>query len=133
MNLMDLVTFDDIVRVALVIMALWGFYKIIMEIIKAINDRHDKEQRWDETSSKLKEDQEEIVCKYNEQLADIRREQQDIKTDFEAKVQEIRAEQYILTDCMRAVLDGLHQLNCNGRVTEAIDNLDDYLNARAHK
>ena len=85
------VTFDDMVRVALVIMALWGFYKIIMEIVKAINDRHDKEQRWDETSSKLKEDQEEMVCKYNEQLADIKREQQDIKTDFEGTGDPCRA------------------------------------------
>lgn len=125
--------FYDLVRAGVVLIALLGFYEGIMKIVGKITARHDREKKWDEASTKLKEDQEEIVCKYNEQLADIRREQQDIKTDFEAKVQEIRAEQYILTDCMRAVLDGLHQLKCNGRVTEAIENLDDYLNARAHK
>lgn len=131
---MDKIPFEfyDLIRAAIVLMALWGFYEVIMKIVGKITERHDREKKWDEMSIKTKEDQEEIVCKYNEQLADIRREQQDIKTDFEAKVQEIRAEQYILTDCMRAVLDGLHQLDCNGRVTEAIDNLDDYLNKRAH-
>ena len=131
---MDKIPFEfyDLIKAGIILMALWGFYEVIMKIVGKITERHDREKKWDETSSKLKEDQEEIECKYNEQLANIRREQQDIKTDFEAKVQEIRAEQYILTDCMRAVLDGLHQLKCNGRVTEAIENLADYLNERAH-
>lgn len=132
---MDKIPFEfyDLIRAGIVLMALWGFYEVIMKIVKKITDRHDREKKWDEMSIKAKEDQEEIACKYNEQLADIRREQQDIRTDFDAKVREIRDEQYILTDCMRAVLDGLHQLKCNGRVTEAIENLDDYLNERAHK
>lgn len=53
--------------------------------------------------------------------------------ETEAKLQEIRAEQEMITVCMRAVLDGLHQLNCNGKVTEASDRLDEYLNSKAHQ
>lgn len=52
---------------------------------------------------------------------------------YDIRLQQIRTEQYILTDCMSAVLDGLHQLHCNGKVTEARSNLDEYLNKRAHE
>ena len=42
-------------------------------------------------------------------------------------MQELRSNMIILTETMRAVLDGLHQLNCNGKVTEASEKLDAYL------
>lgn len=57
----------------------------------------------------------------------------DMQSETDAKLQEIRAEQEMITYCMRAVLDGLHQLNCNGPVTEASEKLDIYLNSQAHK
>ncbi len=122
-------TLNDLIKIAVIIMAVWGFYKVIMEIVKAVNDRHDKEQKWDQMSA----EKEEIVCRYNGQFAEIKNQIDDVKTDFEAKIQEIRAEQCILTDCMRAVLDGQHQQGCNGKVTEPINTLDNYLNERAHK
>lgn len=56
-----------------------------------------------------------------------------IQADTDAKLQEIRAEQCMITYCMSAVLDGLHQLNCNGPVTEARNKLDKYLNKQAHQ
>lgn len=56
-----------------------------------------------------------------------------MQSETDAKLQEIRAEQEMITMCMRAVLDGLHQLNCNGPVTDASKKLDEYLNAKAHK
>lgn len=127
------ITFSDLIKLAAVVMALWGFCKIVMEIVKAITARHDREQAWDDTAEKLKEEREEIVCKYNDQLADIRKKQDDIRSDFEAKVQEIKAEQIIIIETLRAVLDGLKQQGCNGRVSEAISNLDEYLNEKAHK
>lgn len=128
-----IISFSDLVTVAVVITAIWGFVKIVKEIIKSITERHDREQKWDMMSSQAKEEREEIVCRYNEQLADIRNHLEDTRTEFEAKVQEVRAEQYLMIDCLRAVLDGLHQQGCNGRVTKAIENLDLYLNERAHK
>lgn len=130
---MESIAFDDLIKLAALIMGMWAFVKVINEIIKAINARHDREQAWDETASKLKNDREEIVCQYNAQLADIRNKQQEIRTEFDGKVQAIKAEQLIIMECLRAVLDGLHQQGCNGKVSEAIKILDDYLLEKAYK
>lgn len=130
---MEVVTFDDLVKIAVVLMALWGFCKVIMEIVKAIATRHDREQKWDDTANNLRKERQDDMCHYNEQLTDIRNQQDEIRTDFEAKVQEVKAEQYVIVECLRAVLDGLHQQGCNGKVSEAIETLDDYLLARAHR
>lgn len=108
---------DEIVHVAVIIMAVWGFYKIIMEIVSVVTTRHDREQKWDE---------------YDKAIADLNVKIDENQTDTDAKMQEIRSELFILTECMRGVLDGLHQLNCNGKVTEASEKLDMYLNKRAH-
>ena len=130
---METLTINDLVRLAIVVAGLWGFYKIVMEIIKAVNDRHDREQAWDETAVKLRTEREETVCHYNAQLADIRNKQEDIRIEFDGKVQELKAEQFIIVECLRAVLDGLHQQGCNGKVSEAINILDNYLIERAHR
>ena len=130
---METVTFDDLVRLAIVMVAIWGFVKVVMEITKQINARHDREQAWDETAVKLRNEREETICHYNAQLADIRKKQDDIRVEFDGKVQEIKAEQFIIVECLRAVLDGLHQQGCNGKVSEAINILDNYLIERAHR
>lgn len=127
------ITFADLSRLAGVIVALWALYKVIIEIIRAINNHHDKEQRWDQTEENLRKERQDDVCRYNEQLQAIHKRQDDIRTDFEAKVQEVKAEQYVIIDCLKAVLDGLHQQGCNGAVTKAIRDLDKYLNERAHE
>lgn len=128
-----LFTLNDIIKVAVAIMGIWGFVEVVKKIIASITERHDKEQSWDEAAIKAKEEREEIVCRYNEQLSDIRNHLEDTRIEFEGKIQEVRAEQFIMIDCLRAVLDGLHQQGCNGRVTKAIETLDLYLNERAHK
>lgn len=130
---MEAITFNDLIKVAVVIMGMWAFYKVVTEIIKAITARHDREQKWDDTANDLRKERQEDVCQYNKQLAEIRNQQDEIRTDFEGKVQEIKAEQYIIVECLRAVLDGLHQQGCNGKVSDAINTLDDYLLERAHK
>jgi F0F1-type ATP synthase membrane subunit b/b' len=130
---MEAITFNDLIKVAVVIMGMWAFYKVVTEIIKAITARHDREQKWDDTANDLRKERQEDVCQYNKQLTEIRNQQDEIRTDFEGKVQEIKAEQYIIVECLRAVLDGLHQQGCNGKVSDAINTLDDYLLERAHK
>ena len=130
---METLTVNDLVRLAVVVAGIWGFYKIVMEIIKAVNDRHDREQKWDETAENIRKEREEVTCQYNAQLADIRKSQDEIRTDFESKVQEIRTEQLLIVECLRAVLDGLHQQGCNGKVSEALETLDSYICERAHR
>ena len=126
------ITFDDLIKVAVTIMAIWGFVKIIMEIVKALNARHDKEQKWDEMENSLNIARENIVVKYDSKLAELEKNISDNYMDTEAKLQEIRTEQCILTSSMFAVLDGLKQLNCNGNVTKAYSELESYLNEQAH-
>ena len=93
-----------------VVVAIAGAVAIIVKIVKMINEFHDNIQKYDA---------------YQEQIDEIR-------TDTNAKMQEMMSEQYILTKSMLAVLEGLKQLNCNGPVTEARNELESYINERAH-
>jgi len=130
---METLTMDDLVRLAVVIAGIWGFCKIVGEIVKTINARHDREQAWDDTATRLRKEREEDVCQYNAKLSEIRKSQDDIRIEFDAKVQEIRAEQLLIVECLRAVLDGLHQQGCNGEVSAALGKLDSYMITRAHE
>ena len=131
--MMETIAFDDLVRLVVVIAGLWGFFKVVNEIVKSVNERHDREQRWDDTAENLKRAREEDTCQYNAQLAEIRKSQEDIRIEFDGKVQEIKSEQYIIVECLRAVLDGLHQQGCNGKVSEAIELLDGHIVEKAYK
>lgn len=128
-----MITFDQVVNVAVIIMAVWGFYKIIMEIVKAITDRHDKEQKWGDWEENLQKERDKIYQRYDEKLSEMEQKIDSNHADTEAKIQQTRAELFILTECMAAVLDGLKQQGCNGKVTEAKENLEAYLNKRAHE
>jgi len=48
------------------------------------------------------------------------------------EIQTLRDEQYVQTMVLQATLDGLKQLGCNGKVTEAKHELDDYINRLSH-
>ena len=49
------------------------------------------------------------------------------------EIKEIKEEQRLLCYGILACLDGLHQLKCNGSVTEARDRLHKHINKQAHK
>ncbi len=48
------------------------------------------------------------------------------------EIKKIKNEQTLTMYALRACLDGLKQQGCNGRVTEAINKIDKYLNQSAH-
>lgn len=127
------ISLDEIVHIAIIIMAVWGFYKIVMEIVQAITERHDKEQKWDEYEKNLQEERDKIYEKYDAKLIELEQKIDLNHADTESKIQQTQADLYIITECMAAVLDGLKQLNCNGKVTEAKQTLDAYLIKRAYK
>ena len=149
------ISFAFLAQVAVIIMAVWGFYKVIKEIVKAVNDRHDKEQRWTEAEEKLtnkiqeieermvkniQDERDKIYVRYDDELDTIKEEISGLKErveenhcETEAKVQQLKMELQIQTECIRAILDGLHQLNCNGPVTDAKEKLDSYLVDQAHR
>ena len=110
----------------------WGLYKVIVEIVKAITERHDKEKEWSKTKEDLERGRQEIMQKYDAKLAEMEGKIDENHCDTEAKIQELRSEMLILTRCMSAVLDGLKQLNCNGEVSKAKKNLDEFLMSRAY-
>lgn len=127
------ITLQALIQCGLLIMGVWGFYKIVMEIVKAITTRHDREQEWDNSAKQIKEEHAKITDKYDKEIMDIRELIDATHCDTEAKIQEVRAELEILTRCMQATLDGLHQLGANGNVTETKKMLDAYLVEKAHE
>ena len=70
---------------------------------------------------------------YTTRIEALDKKIEDQKTDTDAKLQEINAGLAVLTNSMLAVLEGLTQLNCNGPVTEARDELIRHLNDAAHE
>lgn len=128
----EAITLNELVRFGAIIVGCWGFYKIIMEIIKAVTTRHDREQKWDEMADRISMERAEFGKMYDARLDELEKRINDNHADTEAKLQQIYAEQYMLTDCMGAVLDGLHQLNCNGKVTSAIEELGEHIKKRAY-
>jgi len=119
------ITINALLQLGGIIAAFWGGYKILMEIIRTIGEKYTTKQKEKDESNKMSE-------KYDKAIADLNKKIDENQIDVEAKIQEVRTEQEILTECMYATLDGLHQLGCNGKVTEARSMLDQYLIRRAH-
>ena len=127
------VTVSTLVQMGVFIIGLWGFYKVIMEIIQKLNERHDREQKWDEYEKNLQEERDKIYEKYDKKLCEVEKKIDENHSDTGAKFQQVYAELEILTNCMAAVLDGLHQQGCNGRVSTESQNLQEFISKRAHK
>ena len=126
------ISLSTLIQMGVIIMGLWGFFKVVKEFIKDITARHDREQKWDEMVQNVQEERDKIYERYDNKLGEMETKIDDNHADTEAKLQEVRSELLILTDCMAAVLDGLHQQGCNGKVSEARENLDQYMRNRAH-
>lgn len=137
---------SEIEHIAVIIMAVWGFGKIVMEIIKNINARHDKEQRWDdmvqrsqeekeriyaEIARNVQEERDKIYDRYDNKLVELEQKMDANHADTEAKLQELVSIMTILTKGQLAALDGLKQQGCNGQVTQAKQELDQFLMTRA--
>lgn len=121
------ITIDFFIQMAVCLLGLWGFIKAVAEVIEAVNKRHDREQKWDEYAENLQQERDKIYKKYDNRFEEIENKIDANHTDTEAKVQELKAEVLMLTKSMSAVMDGLIQQGCNGPVTEAKKNLDEFL------
>lgn len=127
MQAQQTVTIDFIIQVGIIFMAIWGFVKVVGEVIETVNKRHDREQKWDDYAKNLDNEREKIYARYDDRLVEIESKIDKNYKDNESKNQEIKAEITILTKSMSAILDGLIQQGCNGAVTEAKKNLDEFL------
>lgn len=148
------ITLSTLIQMGVIFIAFWGFVKVVKEVIKSITDRHDKEQGWDEVKEEVKQlvdnaktdkkqvyeeiarnvqaERDKIYDRYDSKLTEMEDTINSNHADTEAKFQQVYSELMILTNCMQAVLDGLKQLNCNGKVTTESENLNEYLSKRAH-
>jgi len=131
---MEQATFNlqAVIQAGAALIALWGFYKAIMEIIKSITERHDREKAWDKAVSDIQEERQKIVERYDKKLMEIEGQINDSHSDTEAKIQELKAEMLILTKSVAAILDGLKQQGCNGEVTKTKEALDAFLMNKAY-
>lgn len=89
----------------------------VIAIYKYITSVHDRAQKWDEQENAI---------------AEVRQSFEESLIEQNAKMQQIQAEQYMQTMVLEAVLDGLHQLKCNGKVTDASNLLHEHMNKQAH-
>ena len=64
------ITFQALVQCVAIIIFVWGAWKSIMEIVKAINARHDKEQTWDKAVEDFNKEREELRKEFNLRLDD---------------------------------------------------------------
>lgn len=120
MELLEVI--KDISSVCIVVASLGGGIAVLIKVLNYYSSQKEFRKKCESYDGRIQD-----AHKYATEALE------EMQTETEAKLQEIRAEQEMITVCMRAVLDGLHQLNCNGKVTEASDKLDEYLNSKAHQ
>ena len=134
MDLSVLTPQNFIVAIAF-LFVLYEAYKRVSEIVAKINAEHDRVKKWDEMEDKLlkniQDERDKIYANYDKQLAEIRQEIEINHTDTEAKLQELLSMVMILTKGQVAALDGLKQQGCNGKVTQAKAELDEFLMNKA--
>lgn len=94
---------DTIIKTASVLGALGAIFAIVIAVIK-----------W--------------FQKQEKQSVDI----EDLRKKESEDIQSLKEEQCLMSFAMFACLDGLKQLNCNGKVTEAHEKLEKHLNQKAH-
>ena len=61
-------TFAEVAKILVILGTMWGGYKIIMEIIDKITQRHDREQAWDDAVKKIEVDRATLENKFNDRL-----------------------------------------------------------------
>lgn len=111
------ITLQALIECGAIIMGLWGFYKIVMEIIKAITDRHDKERAWDKAVKDIEVDRETLKTEFNARL-----DEQD------AKIQQLVAMICMTLRAQDAILEALVEKDIgNGEIKAMHKELKDFI------
>lgn len=121
------ITFQALVQSAALIVGVWGFYKVIMEIVRNITERHDKEKAWDEAVGNIKKEREQITNTFNERLNDMTKLIEGNQAETDSKMQELTAIVIMLTKSVKAILDGQVEQGLNGTVKKQRDEVDNFL------
>ena len=111
------ITVQALIQMGALIMGIWGFYKIVMEIIKAITDRHDKEQAWSKAVKDIEVDRETLKNEFNSRL-----DEQD------AKIQQLVAMICMTLKAQDAILEALVEKGIgNGEIKTMHRELKDFI------
>ena len=111
------ITIQALVQCGAIIVGLWGFCKIIMEIIKAITDRHDKEQAWDKAVKDIAVDRETLKADFDGRL-----------DDQDAKIQQLVAMICMTLRAQDAILEALVEKDIgNGEIKAMHKELKDFI------
>lgn len=117
------ITLQALIQCGAILMGIWGFYKVIMEVVKAITARHDKEQAWDKAVKDIEVDREALKNEFNERL-----DEQD------GKFQQLLS---MLCMCLRAqdaILDALVRDNIgNGEIKDMHKELKTFILEQVEK
>lgn len=111
------ITLQALLQCGAIIMGIWGFYKIIMEIVKAITARHDREQAWDKAVKDIEVDREALKSAFDERL-----DEQD------AKIQQLVAMLCMSLRAESVILEALSENDIgNGEVKAMKKELNSFL------
>ena len=111
------ITIQALMQVGTVIAGIYGSYKVIMEIIKAITDRHDKEQAWDKAVEDIAVDREALKSEFNARL-----------TEQDAKIQQLLSMLCMTLRAQDAILEALVEQGIgNGEIKSMHKELKDFI------
>ena len=122
-----MISIQSLIYIACAITGIWGFIKIIMEIVKSITARHDRERGWDKAVEDINKGRIAITEEFNQRLNILDTKIDENHTETEAKMQELTALVIMITKSIKAVLDGQIEQGLNGEVKKQRDELDTYL------
>ena len=111
------ITLQALLQCGAILMGIWGFYKVIMEIVKNITARHDREQAWDKAVKDIAVDRETLKNEFDGRL-----DEQD------AKIQNIISMMCMVLRAQDAILEALVKDNIgNGEIKEMHKELKDFI------
>ena len=73
------------------------------------------------------------VVRFTDKQQKLEKEVEKLRSETKAELKSIKEEQQILTYGILACLKGLKEQGCDGPVTDAVNAIEKYLNASAHK
>ena len=111
------ITLQALIQCGAVIMGAWGFFKVIMEIVKAINARHDKEQTWDKVVEDFNKERECLRDEFNGRL-----------NEQDAKIQQLLSMLCMTLRAQDAILEALVEQGIgNGEIKSMHKELKDFI------
>lgn len=111
------IALDDLIKFAVTLAGIWGFVKIVMEIINKITERHDREQAWDSAVKEIGVDREALKKDFDARL-----------DDQDARIQQLYSMLCMSLKAESVILEALADRDIgNGEVRDMRKELNDFI------